>query len=72
MDCRYEGLKFPIKDENGNIVGYRLITYFTYLDNVAGVIIGLNNKEGRILISYSEIRKIEKEQDYYKDFPFLE
>jgi hypothetical protein len=44
--------KYPIKDTDGNVVDYKLITTAYDLENVAGVVIGLAGREPSILISY--------------------
>lgn len=60
--------KYPVKNaETDEIVGYRTITKFQHLQNVAGVVIYLDNNESPIMINYVEANKIDKEQDKIPD-----
>jgi hypothetical protein len=61
------GCDYPVKDMNGVVVSSRKITKSIMLENVAGIVIGLDAKQPSILISLNEAsilieEKLKKEE----------
>jgi hypothetical protein len=61
------GKDYPIKDENGNVAFVRKITEVLELDNVAGVVIGLDNRKPSLLISFGTASKLVDGEYYVKE-----
>lgn len=57
------GKGYPIKDVEGNVVGFKEITDAVMMQNVAGITIGLNNKKPDILIGLLEASNLVKENN---------
>lgn len=57
------GCKYPVKDENGQVVASREITSATFLENMSGLVIGLEQRPASIVINFSEAIEIVKTKE---------
>lgn len=54
------GKKYPVKDENDTIVGYRTIQKVIVCQNVAAVVLLFKEDDSGIFVSYTDAFKIER------------
>ena len=54
-------MKYPIKNENGEVIGYKDITKIVHAENCAAVIISVDEGPANIVISYTDFYKMKQD-----------